>query len=202
MVYVVDDDASATRTLCRVLTGHGYRAMSFGSAEEFLCTVDLDVAPACLVLELSLPKMGGLSLLRTTADFLPSIMLAARPNVASAVAALSAGAVDFLVKPVPDQQLLAAVGEALERAAERFREREELAVLRNKMQLLTAREREVMVLIADGLRNKAVADRLGTVETTIKVHRARLMQKLELDSLPALVRVVDRLRMSCEGLVL
>ena len=202
LIFLVDDDASVRSVLCRSLTAHGYRTMSFASAEEFLGSADLEKTPACLLLELFLPTMDGLSLQRAAGDRLVTIAMTARPDVASAVATLSAGAIDVLLKPISESSLLSAVSKALEQSVERFHQRREITALRSKLELLSPREREVMAMVADGLRNKVVADRLGIVEKTVKVHRHRLMQKLELDSLPALVRAFDRLKVAQEAAVL
>lgn len=193
-VYVVDDDESVCRAICRVLTAHQHQAVSFYSAETFLSRVNLNSGPACLVLDLSLPAMDGKTLQQTVRDRLPVIVLTGQTDVMTAVGAMAAGAIDFLLKPVFDQQLLLAVERASKIAVRQFEDRRELEALLAKVRLLTRREREVMELISEGWRNKEVAFELGTVEKTIKVHRANLMRKLEVNSLPALVRAADKLK--------
>lgn len=194
-VYVVDDDARVGRALCRVLGAHGRRAIQYESAEKFLAEADILGKCACVIVDLLLPCMDGLALQAALGRDVPIIFLTGHPDVPSAVRALAAGAVDFLVKPVDESVLLAAVDRAMSKADEATRRREELKILRARLDRLTKREHEVMLLVAEGLMNKQVANLLGTVEKTIKVHRARVMQKLEVDSLPALVRAVDRLNL-------
>lgn len=194
-VYVVDDDDSVRRAITRVLGAHGYPAVAYASAREFLADADLDIAPACLVLDLQMPDMDGLALQQDLQRQLPVIFLTGHADVARAVMAMQAGAIDFLEKPVSDVQLLAAVAKGCECAARHFACQRELRALRQKVDRLTPREREVLSWIVTGYRNKQVASQLGTVEKTIKVHRAHVMQKLEVDSLPALVRIADRVGM-------
>jgi FixJ family two-component response regulator len=159
---------------------------------------DRETVPGCLVLDLQMPEMSGLALQDTLSDVLPVIILTGHADVSKAVLALRAGAIDFLEKPVGDTVLLAAVARGCHCAVETFAHRQELHALQHKLERLTRREREVLAWIVTGRRNKQVASELGTVEKTIKVHRAHVMQKLEVDSLPALVRIADKLGMSVE----
>ncbi|CAG9185814.1 response regulator transcription factor [Cupriavidus pampae] len=192
-VYVVDDDDSVRRALSRLLIAHGYRVTTFASAQAFLDEADLDGAPACVLLDLQMPAMDGLMLQQGLQRRMPVIFLSGHGNVARVVQAMQAGAIEFLEKPVSDTQLLAAVEKGCACAAENFALERELQTLRQKLQRLTPREREVLTWVVTGIRNKQVANELGTVEKTIKVHRAHVMQKLEVDSLPALVRIADRM---------
>lgn len=192
-VNIVDDDDSVRRALGRVLTAHGYAVAMFPSAEAFLDEADLDAGPACVLLDLLMPDMDGLMLQQGLQGRVPVIFLSGHGDVTRAVQAMQAGAIEFLEKPVSDTDLLAAVEKGCACAAEHFALQRELQSLRQKIQRLTPREREVLTWVVTGIRNKQVASELGTVEKTIKVHRAHVMQKLEVDSLPALVRIADRM---------
>ncbi|WP_425267444.1 response regulator transcription factor [Cupriavidus lacunae] len=178
-----------------MLGAHRYHTSIFDSARHFLDEVDLDGAPACAVIDLQMPEMDGIALQQTLSQRIPIVILTGHADVTNAVQAMQAGAVDFLEKPVQDQLLLRAVERACERATEQFARKTELRLLKQKVERLTPREREVLAWIVSGLRNKQVASELGTVEKTIKVHRAHVMQKLEVDSLPALVRIADKMGM-------
>ncbi|ABF08579.1 two component response regulator, LuxR family [Cupriavidus metallidurans CH34] len=183
------------RALARVLGAHRYHTSCFDSAKRFLDNVELENSPICAVVDLQMPDMDGIALQQTLSQRVPVVILTGHADVSKAVQAMQAGAIDFLEKPVQDGLLLAAVERACERAREQFARKAELRVLRQKIERLTPREREVLGWIVSGLRNKQVASELGTVEKTIKVHRAHVMQKLEVDSLPALVRIADKMGM-------
>jgi FixJ family two-component response regulator len=195
-VFVVDDEPSVQRALIRLLTSAGYQVRGFLSAQAFLAEYR-PVAPGCLILDLQMPEVTGLDLLetlRTTDPSLGVIFVSGRGDVPSTAKAMKMGAVDFLTKPVDDAALLGAVASASERSAERWLEREEHARLTERHAQLTPREREVCALVASGRLNKQIAFALGTSEKTIKVHRARVMAKLGVQSVAELVRFVDRLR--------
>jgi len=178
-----------------MLGAHRYHTSCFESARHFLDGVDLDSVPICAVIDLQMPDMDGIALQQAMSRRVPVVILTGHADVGKAVQAMQAGAIDFLEKPVQDMTLLAAVERACECAMDQFVRRAELKVLRQKVERLTPREREVLAWIVSGLRNKQVASELGTVEKTIKVHRAHVMQKLEVDSLPALVRIADKMGM-------
>jgi len=199
-VHIVDDDESVRRAVGRVLGAHGYLTSLAASAQEFLDTATLDTGPACVVLDLMMPDMDGLMLQRDLPRKLPVIFLTGHADVALAVRAMQAGAIEFLEKPVADTLLLSAVERACAAAVERFAFYQDQQALLRKIERLTPREREVLAWIVTGYRNKQVASQLGTVEKTIKVHRAHVMQKLEVNSLPALVRLADRMGMGGDGL--
>jgi len=194
-VCVVDDDDSVRRALARMLGAHRYHTACFESARRFLGDIDPDNAPICAVVDLQMPDMDGIALQQALSRQVPVVILTGHADVGKAVQAMQAGAIDFLEKPVQDHTLLAAVERACEMATEQFARKAELRQLRQKVDRLTPREREVLAWIVSGLRNKQVASELGTVEKTIKVHRAHVMQKLEVDSLPALVRIADKMGM-------
>ncbi|MEM5341131.1 response regulator transcription factor [Paraburkholderia azotifigens] len=192
LVYVVDDDPSVRRALMRLIRSAGHEVEAYGSAREFLAHADVERTPACVVLDVQLPDLSGLELQRELDARLPIIFLTGHGDIAMTVGAIKAGATDFLTKPVHDDDLLRAIDQALTRSVEVSKSAHELEVLRSRVGRLTVREREVMNLIVLGLLNKQVACELGTVEKTVKAHRARVMQKMEVGSLAELVRIADK----------
>jgi FixJ family two-component response regulator len=193
-VYVVDDDVSVRQALSSVLRSTGLRVQTFASAREFLGHPRAD-APCCLVLDVMLPDASGLDLPGelAAADLpIPIIFITGHGTIPMGVRAIKAGALEFLTKPFREQDLLAAVGQALHHDRAARAERAELAALRGRLGRLTPREREVMALVVTGRINKQIAAELGTTEQTIKQHRGRVMQKLDVGSLPELVRLVER----------
>ena len=201
-VYIVDIDEELRRSLARLFKSAGLRCIAFASAAEFfLCLSDL--RPGCLILDVQIPGMDGLELQRRLADsgrVLPVIFLTGAGDVESSVQAMKAGAIDFLTKPAPDHVLLDAVNNALRserRARARLRARQKACDLIGR---LTPREAEVMHRMVRGLLNKQIAADLGIVEKTIKVHRARVLDKLEVRSVAEVVRLVGRAGMLEEDL--
>lgn len=193
-VFLVDDQAAVLKALSRLLRSAGHEALAFDSAQAFLDSGCTDT-PGCLVLDLSMPGMDGLALQRAlAAGALPVIFLTGHGDIHTGVQAMKAGAVDFLTKPVDDDKLLAAVALALEQNRAARLERAECADIQARLASLTPREREVLSLLIEGKLNKQVAAELGIVEKTIKVHRARVMAKMQVRSATALVRLVDRVR--------
>jgi FixJ family two-component response regulator len=195
IVFVVDDDPSVLRGLERLFRSAGYDVEGYASPRDFLSRVGAD-RPGCVVVDLRMPDMGGLELqeeLARKGSPLPLVFLTGHGDVPSSVRAMKAGAIDFLTKPCDDTDLLSAVERALARDVQKRAEREELGVLRMRFEALTPREQEVCALVARGLLNKQIAAELGTAEKTIKVHRGRVMEKLGVDSIVDLVRLVDRL---------
>jgi FixJ family two-component response regulator len=193
-VFVVDDDASVRKALLRLLQAHGRAARGFASADEFL-GAHLDDAPGCLILDVSMPGTDGLGLQRRLVEAgrdIPIVFLTGQGTVPGSVQAMKAGAVDFLTKPVGQDALLRAVDAALEKDGARRREAAERAAIRARLATLTPREREVMAHVVLGKMNKQIAALLGTAEKTIKVHRARVMQKLGVRSVADLVRLAGR----------
>ncbi|GAU05485.1 LuxR family transcriptional regulator [Burkholderia stabilis] len=193
IVFIVDDDPSVRHALSRLVRSSGYRAESFESGRAFLGTADLTVCPACLLLDLQLPDVNGLEIQRTLNAALPIIFITGHGDIGTTVDAMKAGAADFLPKPVCGTVLLDAIGRALERSVQMGERRRELASLQARVDRLTPREREVMALVVTGRLNKQVADDLGIAEKTIKIHRARVMEKMEAASLADLVRLADKL---------
>ena len=195
-VYLVDDDAGVRRAAKELIESVGVRTQTFGSAREFLETQRPD-APGCLVLDVRLRGDSGLDLQRELAKTnnpLPIIFITGHGDIPMTVQAMKAGAVEFLSKPFRDQQLLDAITQAIERDRLARKERREVAELRLRHESLTPREREVMTFVVKGLLNKQVGAELGMSETTVKLHRGQVMQKMRADSLADLVRIAERLR--------
>lgn len=195
-VYLVDDDPGVRRAAKELIETVGLRTQTFGSAREFLETQRPD-APGCLVLDVRLPGMSGLDLQRELAKTnnpLPIIFITGHGDIPMTVQAMKAGAVEFLSKPFRDQHLLDAITQAIERDRLARKERREVAELRLRHESLTPREREVMTFVVKGLLNKQVGAELGMSETTVKLHRGQVMQKMRADSLADLVRIAERLR--------
>jgi FixJ family two-component response regulator len=188
-VYVVDDSPSVRRSLTRLLRSHDFEPRCFAFARDFLALGSFD-EEACLVLDVQLPDLDGLELQRRLGeDGPPVVFITGHGDIPMSVRAMKAGAVDFLPKPFAGDQLIAAVESALTRGRSERTRRDHLAILRQRFERLTPREREVLEHVARGQANKNVAADLGTAEKTIKVHRARVMAKMEADSLADLVRM-------------
>ena len=193
-VFVVDDDGAVRKAVARVLRSVRIEAAVFASPAEYLAIHDPD-APGCLLLDLEMPGLNGLELqqeLSRRGGALPVIFLSAHGDVPISVQAMKAGAVDFLTKPVRDEVLRAAVRAAFEKDHQARLARAELADLDARIATLTPREHEVLEYVVAGQLNKQIASDLGTVEHTIKVHRARVMEKMKVQSLAELVRLVER----------
>jgi FixJ family two-component response regulator len=196
MVFVVDDDAPMRESLKNLIRSVGLRAEFFASAQEFLRSKRPDV-PSCLVLDVRLPGLSGLDLQRRTSEAgleIPIIFITGHGDIPMTVRAMKAGAVEFLTKPFRDQDLLDAIQQALERDRKARDQRAEIEELRSRFASLTAREREVMARVVAGLLNKQIGGELGTSETTVKIHRHQVMEKMGAMSLPELVRMADRLQ--------
>src|SRR5713226_5666770 len=196
IVFVVDDDRAVRESTKNLAESVGLRVQTFTTAQDFLNYKRPDV-PACLVLDVRLPGFSGLDLQRELSQKgspIPIIFITGHGDIPMSVEAMKAGAVEFLTKPVRDQQLLDAIAHAIRRNRVALAERRELAELRKRYESLTPRERDVMALVAQGLLNKQVGAQLGMSEVTVKFHRARVMQKMEAGSLADLVRITERLR--------
>jgi RNA polymerase sigma factor (sigma-70 family) len=197
-VFVVDDDISIRESLESLIRSTGCEPETFASAQEFLARPRI-TTPSCLVLDISLPDLNGLDLQkRIASDWIdmPIIFITGHGDVPMTVRAMKAGAIEFLLKPFDDEALLRAVRHAIERSTNALRREAEIEVLRACYAALTPREREVLVLVVSGLPNKQVGGELGISEITVKAHRGRVMEKMRADSLPNLVKIATRLRLT------
>jgi len=192
-VFLVDDEASVLKALARLLRSAGLNVKTFASPQEFLEHHDPH-APGCLVLDVAMPGLNGLDLQRALAakgTELPIIFLTGRGDIPMSVQAMKQGAVDFLTKPTNDEDLLAAIRAGIDKDRANRRAGAERSKLQQQLASLTPREREVLRYIIAGRPNKQVAADLGIVEKTVKVHRARILKKMNIRSLAELVRMAE-----------
>lgn len=195
VVFIVDDDAAMRRSLESLFRSVGLRVEVFASAQDFLRCTPPNL-PSCLVLDVRLPGLSGLDLQRRMAEAnldIPIVFITAHGDIPMTVRAMKAGAVEFLTKPFRDQELLDATHLGLERDRDARAQRAASQESQNRYDSLTPREREVMAYVVAGLLNKQIAAELGMSETTVKIHRHRVMEKMGADSLAGLVRMADRL---------
>jgi FixJ family two-component response regulator len=195
VVFVVDDDVSVRASLKAFLEGSGFEVRAFDCAEAFLAAPRA-LGPCCLVLEVSLPEVSGLDLqiliARERAE-MPVIFMTGHADIPMTVRAMKAGAVEFLTKPYAEHTLLEGVKAAIERSRMILAKQLGLQPIQERYATLTPREREVMALVVSGLSNKQVGARLGITEITVKAHRGRVMEKMQVGSLAELVRIGSRL---------
>jgi RNA polymerase sigma factor (sigma-70 family) len=192
-VFLVDDDSAVLAALSRLLRSAGYRAMTFASAQDFI-DGGHEQSVGCIVLDVSMPGLSGVELqdlLKERSSALPIVFLTGAGDINMGVRAMKVGAADFLTKPVDDAVLLESVGAAIERSRSESQARATTRDIRQRLETLTPREREVLPLIVAGRMNKQVAAELGTAEKTVKVHRARVMAKMKARTLPELVRLAE-----------
>ena len=195
IVFVIDDDASMRRALTNLFQSVGLKVEVFGSAPEMLDSKLPDVA-SCLVLDIRLPGPSGLDFQAELAKAniqIPIIFMTGHGDIPMTVKAMKAGAVDFLTKPFRDQDMLDAVAIAIERDRTRRKDEKIVAELRAVFETLTARERDVLALVASGLMNKQIAAEIGLAEITVKIHRGHIMRKMGAKSLADLVRMAEML---------
>lgn len=193
-VFVIDDDLSVLKALTRLMRSIELNVATFASPQEFLEQFEPDLH-GCLVLDVDMPCLSGLELQQNLAarDIgIPIIFLTGHGDIPMSVQAMKQGAVDFLTKPVEDRDLIEAVHAAIARDQTKRQTRAELTEIHRRLATLTSREREVLCHVVSGRLNKQIAADLGTVEKTIKVHRAHLMAKLKVRSLADLVRLAER----------
>jgi len=198
IVFVVDDDVSVRESLELLIQTEGWQPETFASAQEFLARPRAPV-PSCLVLDVSMPDLNGLELQQRLAPDrgdMPIIFITGHGDIPMSVRAMKAGAIEFLTKPFGDEALLNAIGHAIERSQAALDQEAGVREVRDRYASLSAREREVMVLVVSGLLNKQVGGELGISEITVKAHRGRVMRKMKADSLADLVKMAARLQLA------
>jgi len=191
LVFVVDDDASVRKSLVRLIKAAGYEAEAFGSVGDFLARRPYDGA-CCLVLDVRMPGRTGLDLqeaLRAAGQRLSIVFITGYRDVPVSVKAMKGGAVDFLTKPVDEGTLLGAIEQAVARTLADRRRQARLTEIQSRIATLTPREAAVFALVVTGMLNKQIGSELGIGEKTVKVHRARVMEKMQAGSLADLVRL-------------
>jgi FixJ family two-component response regulator len=195
VVYVIDDDFYVREAIEDLLRSVGHEVRSYGSVEAFLDDDRIDL-PTCLILDVRLPETSGLEFQRLQESIgirFPIVFITGHGDIPMSVAAMKAGAIEFLTKPFRDQDLLDAVHAGIARDRRRRADEEALTELRARYTSLTPREQETMALVVSGLLNKQIATELGLSEMTVKVHRAQVMRKMNAPSLTELVRIADSL---------
>jgi FixJ family two-component response regulator len=195
VIAIVDDDPSVQRGLQRLIRSAGWKAETFASAQEFLAR-SRPASPNCVLLDLQLPGLSGLDLQKRMAEVgleTPIVFLTGHGDIPASVQAMKAGAVQFLTKPVDEQELLRAIEEAVERDRHTRQQQVEMNELRGRYESLTAREQEVMQQVISGMLNKQIAAELNITEDTVKFHRGHIMRKMRADSLADLVRMAKNL---------
>ena len=201
IVFIVDDDESVRDALASLIRSAGLRVERFASAQAFLAYPPVGV-PSCLLLDVRLPGGTGLDLQRRLAERntdIPIVFITGHGDVRTSVAAMKAGAIEFLLKPLADGEVLDAIGRAIDRRRAALERQGEIAELKSRFGSLTPREREVIGRVVAGLPNKQIAAELGTCEGTIKVHRGQVMRKMGATSLADLVRQAEKLGLRREG---
>jgi FixJ family two-component response regulator len=201
VIHIVDDDASFQKSLAQLLRTLGYEVVSYSSAEQLLETPP-DGRLGCILLDVRMPGLSGPDLqdrLTQLGSSLPIIFLSGHGTVQTSVRVIKAGAEDFLLKPIAKEELLNAIGRAIDRCRAALRQRERIAALQARLARLTPQERKVFALVAGGQMNKQIAFALGTTERTIKAHRQKVMHKLNAQSLLELVAIADDLGILTAG---
>ncbi len=193
-VFVIDDDASVRKSLSRLLRSAGYTAETFSSAEEFLRREHYE-GVGCILLDVRMPGLSGMDLQEelNKADYhMPIVFITGHGDIPMSVEAMKKGAVDFLTKPFDDEQLLQAIENAIGKDREARAAYLEAHDIRQRIELLTPREKEILSFVVTGMLNKQIALKLDIAEKTVKVHRGRVMEKLGADSVAELVRLAEK----------
>jgi len=199
VICIVDDEEPIRSALTDLLDSVGFTARAYASGREFLESLTGSEPPCCLILDVRLVGASGLEFqqqLKRAGVSIPIVFITGHGDIPMAVEAMKEGAVDFLAKPFRDQELLDAINRAIARGRTEREQQAGLVEVQQRFDALTPREREVMVRVVRGLRNKQIASELGMSETTVKVHRGQVMRKMQADSLPDLVRMADKLSLS------
>lgn len=198
LIFLIDDDPSVRKGVSRLLRSAGYRSEAFESASDFLARQQYP-GPACVIVDVRMPGLNGMDLQETLIRCEREeqlVFITGHGDISMCAQAMKAGAVDFLPKPFREDELLQCVERALARSAEQRRRRTEANEAQCRLDLLTPREREVMQLVVTGMLNKQIAGELGTAEKTVKVHRGRMMRKLNVTSVAELVRLTEKARLA------
>jgi FixJ family two-component response regulator len=193
-VFVIDDDPSVRKSLSRLLRSAGHGVEAFSSAEEFLAREHFD-GIGCMILDVQMPGLSGMDLqaeLIKAETSMPIVFITGYGDIPMSVEAMRKGAVHFLSKPIDDNDLLAAVKEAIEKDRKAKAEQAEIHDIRNRLSLLTPREYEILRYVITGMLNKEIAFALNIAEKTVKIHRGRVIQKLHVDSVAELVRLAEK----------
>jgi len=196
VVFVIDDDPSIRRSLSRLLRSVGYAAEAFSSAEEFLGRGTFN-GTGCIILDVQMPGLSGMDLrveLNKAQYSMPIVFITGHGDIPMSVEAMKKGAVHFLTKPFDDDDLLRAVGEAIERDRKAKAEQSAVQDIRRRLSLLTPREYEILRYVITGMLNKQIAFTLNIAEKTVKIHRGRIMEKLCVGSVAELVRLAEKAR--------
>ena len=195
VVHIVDDDASFRTAMERRLTQAGYEVATYPSAHNLLDRLPSESVPGCILLDVRIPGLSGPELqgrLSKLGSTLPIIFLSGYPDIPTTVQGIRAGAEDFLTKPISSDRLLQAIERAIERHRTKYRLKKSVDLTRSLIATLTPRERQVFELVVRGQTNKHVARALGGTERTIKAHRQRVMEKMQVQSLAELVSLAER----------
>jgi len=194
MIYIVDDDLSVCRALSLLLKSHGFRVETFTRAADFLAFKHLKL-PSCLVLDIQLPDINGLALQEAISArqlAIPIVFITGHGDIPMSVKGMKAGAIDFLPKPFTKKKLLSAVTLAISKNKIQIREQSEISKIKRRVKTLSPRELEVFRLVAKGMLSKQIARKRGTSLQTIKVHRSRVMQKLQAKTVTELIRFAQK----------
>ena len=194
IIYIVDDDVSICRALTLLLKSHGFRVEAFMRAADFLAFKHLKL-PSCLILDIQLPDINGLALQEAMAArqlTIPIVFITGHGDIPMSVKGMKAGAIDFLPKPFTEKELLDAVTQAIVKNKLQIKEQAEISKIKRRIRTLSPRELEVFRLVAKGMLSKQIARKRGTALQTIKVHRGRVMQKMQAKTVTELIRFAQK----------